>query len=275
MCKSECERECECVLTRSLGHPHPGVFGAETGSALVRKLVGVRGFGGFHPQGWRRARVLLARELGAGTGTSLLQPSPAPGARRHQGGLHHGVWGSSLPKSQPSGCTARGASRCRGLGVARPPTPGCSRSTGTAVTRRSRGGSLGAASLQLLSEEALGAHWDRALLFLTDLGFPPEPREAAAVAFTPLPSAGLRGSRPLLPLSAFLPRWWRWGGAGPSVSPGPFHWQNPRPRSSWDFPLRWTAGRWGCPRHRLSHQPASSGGRSDPEGMYNPKQFCL
>lgn len=47
------------------------MFGAVTASALVRKLIGVRGFGGFHLQGW-----VLAQELGAGTGTSMLQPSP-------------------------------------------------------------------------------------------------------------------------------------------------------------------------------------------------------
>lgn len=60
-------------------------------------------------------------------------------------------------------------------------------------------------------EEVLDTHREQALHFLTDLGFPPEPRGEAAVAFTPFPALGCalshschgagarRGPVPLLP----------------------------------------------------------------------------
>lgn len=63
----------------------------------------------------------------------------------------------------------------------------------------------------LFWEEVLDTHRDRALHFLTDLGFPPEPRGEAAAAFTSFPAlscallhscrgAGARrGPIPLLP----------------------------------------------------------------------------
>lgn len=108
MHESECEREHEHVLSHPLGHHCPGMFWGETGSDLIRKLVGVRGFGGFHPHSWVRAWVLLAQELGAGTCTSLLQPSPALGARMHPGGMHKWVWGSSLHKWLGVQASARG-----------------------------------------------------------------------------------------------------------------------------------------------------------------------
>lgn len=40
----------------------------------------------------------------------------------------------------------------------------------------------------LFWEEVLDTHRERALHFLTDLGFPPEPRGEAAVAFAPFPA---------------------------------------------------------------------------------------
>lgn len=42
----------------------------------------------------------------------------------------------------------------------------------------------------LFWEEVLDTHREQALHFLTDLGFPPEPRGEAAVAFTPFPALG-------------------------------------------------------------------------------------
>lgn len=79
---------------------------------------------------------------------------------------------------------------CWGLEVARTLTPGCSCNTGTGVTQRSQGGSLGIDSHRLFWEEVLDTHRERALHFLTDLSFPLEPRGAAAVAFTPFPALG-------------------------------------------------------------------------------------
>lgn len=57
MHECECERQRKCVLTRSCHH-HPGRFGAKIGFGLVRKLVVVKGFGGFCPHGWRKTWVL-------------------------------------------------------------------------------------------------------------------------------------------------------------------------------------------------------------------------
>lgn len=123
-CEYECECGCECVLTCSPGHAHPGTFGAETGSGLVRKLVGVRGFEGFHPQGWGRVWVLLARELGAGTGTGLLQPSPALDAGIHPGGCTTGFGGLHSPNHILQGTRLGMQASARGWGWPGPPPQG-------------------------------------------------------------------------------------------------------------------------------------------------------
>lgn len=93
----------------------------------------------------------------------------------------------------------------------------------------------------LLLEKELSACRDRALLFLTDLEFLAEPREAAAMAFTPVPSTGAAFAAALCIPAAMLPLE---GGLSPAP-PGPLRWQNPQPHPSWDFPLHWGAGRWG------------------------------
>lgn len=128
----------------------------------------------------------------------------------------------------------------------------------------------------LLLEKELSACRDRALLFLTDLEFLAEPREAAAVAFTLVPSTGAAFAAALCIPAAMLPLE---GGLSPlprDPSAGKTH--SPIPAGI--FLCTGEQGDGESPWHRVSHPAAAPGlagsrGCSNSRGMFTPKQFCL
>lgn len=195
------ERECECKLERErvlachLAYPHPGASGSGAGSALVRALLGVRGFGASTPSPGAEPRAPLAQERvpGCGTGTSLCSPAPhwVLGCTR---GRHHRVWGVSSPQIASFRVDGWGGKPEPGAGGGQTPHPGVLLQPRAEGNAEELGWEPGSRFRRLLREEALGARGERVPLFLTDPACPPAPREQLRWPPLRFPAQGCAGA---------------------------------------------------------------------------------
>lgn len=154
----------------------------------------------------------------------------------------------------------------------RSPTPGCSRGTGTGVTQRSQAGCLGADSHRCSWRKRLVPTGSKLCSFSQTSGFPQSPGRQLQRPSPRFPALSCAGAG-LCCCSLHSCR--DAGAGGKPVPPLPWDLSTGKTHSPIPAGIFLCGGQQGDgegPWHCLSH-PASSGGCSDPEGMYNPFAF--